>query len=393
MRVGIIELKDSHSTLIHSLVHIYDFDENEIVIFTTSLIQEYLGDLGKNSKVRFVIKEDGENLKSFFTRINSFQLDKAFITTFSATLSALFRSRAGFPVSLFIHNIDEWQRKSPIQQIKGFMEGVRLHGIKQAGYQLKKHFIEPIRRRKISDMVVDSGGRFIVLNSLLKEQLADIIPGDKIEIIPFWVYDKRLSAQAVQEDPTRLSICIPGKLSTIRRDYLNFFHFISEHLELFKRNFKLILLGNISPFKEERSEDIIKAAESLKAKGFRIQFYNGFIPFQEYGRILSGSDILLGNVIFDLGPGKSYGLTKDSGVIYNMVHAAKPGFVPEGFRVADEFQDYIIVYEDYDQLLEKLLKIKNDKTLLARLQKKASRASEGFEPYQIYKRIEKYNVQ
>ena len=72
-----------------------------------------------------------------------------------------------------------------------------------------------------------------------------------------------------------------------------------------------------------------------------------------------------------------------------MVHAAKPGFVPEGFKVADEFRDYIIVYEDYEQLMQKLLKLKNDKGLLGELQKKARTASERFEPYQIYKRIEK----
>lgn len=391
MRLGIIELKDSHSTLIHSLVHIYDRDENEIMIFTTQLIQEYLGDLAEHSNVHFVIREDVESLKSFVAKISRYQLDKVYITTFSGILSTLAGSRAGFSVSLFIHNIDEWSRRSPLKQSRDFIEEVRLHGIKQAAYQLKKHFIDPVLRRKISAMVIDSGGSFVVLNSLLRDQLTDLMPGQKIEIIPFWVYDKELSVPLVAEEPSRLSICIPGKLSTIRRDYLNFFDFISKHLELFKSNFELILLGNISPFKEERAEEIIKAAESLKAKGFRIQFYNGFIPFREYGRILAGSDILLGNVIVDLGLGKSYGLTKDSGVIYNMVHAAKPGFVPEGFRVADEFQDYIMVYEDYDHLLDKLLKIKNDRALLARLQQKTRRASEGFEPDTIYKRIEKKN--
>jgi hypothetical protein len=391
MRLGIIELKDSHSTLIHSLVNIYDFDENEIVIFTSPRIKEYLGDLETKGTLRYVIKTEEDGMKSFLATINNYKLDKAYITTFSETLSTLSRSRVGFPVSLFIHNIDEWKRRSPIQQIRNYIEEVLLHGLRQAGFQLKKQFIYPILRRKISDMVIDSGGKFVVLNSLLKEHLKEFIPGEKIDIIPFWVYDKKLSVPAIREDPSRLSICIPGKLSIIRRDYLNFFHFISEHLELFKENFELILLGHISPLKEEKAEKVIEAAESLKAKGFRIKSYTGFIPFQEYSRILSGSDILLGNVIVDLGLGKSYGLTKDSGVIYNMVHAAKPGFVPDGFQVADEFRDYITVYEDYDQLLEKLIKFKNDRALFARLQEKARKASEGFEPYQIYKRIEKKN--
>ena len=389
MRLGIIELMDSHSTLIHSLINIYDFDQNEIVIFTTPTINEYLRDLGKTENVQFVIKPDGQNLKSFLNTVKAYQLDKAYITTFTSSLTTLSRSRPGFPVCLFIHNIDEWIKRTTVKKIKDFVDAVKIHGIKQFAYQLKKQFIYPILNRKISNMVIDSGGKFIVLNSLLKEQLTDTFPGEEIEILPFWIYDNRLSAPVIPKDSSRLSICIPGKLSTTRRDYLNLFHFIAEHLDLFIQNFELILLGNRSPFKEERSDEIIKAAESLKAKGFRIQFYNEFIPFQEYSRILSGSDVLVGNVITHQGIGRSYGLTKDTGMVYNMVHAAKPGFVPEGFKAAKEFQDYIIVYEDYNMLLEKLLKIKNDRILLARLQKKARKASENFEPYQIYNRIEK----
>ena len=389
MRLGIIELKDSHYTLIYSLVHIYNCEGNEILIFTTPLIQKYLGDLLKAENVRFVIKNDGDSLKSFLTTINGFQLDKVYITTFSGSISIFSKSPFRFPVNFFIHNIDEWERRSLFQQIRIFIEEVALHGIKNAGYQFKKQFIHPILIRQIHDIVLDTGGRFIVLNSLLKKHLEHIIPGERIEIIPFWIYDKRLFTSEIRKDHSRLRICIPGQLSTIRRDYLNFFRYIDENLDMFIQNFELILLGNVSPSKEEKGEDIIKAAESLNAKGFRIQFYTGFIPFQEYDRILSGSDILLGNVNTDLGVGKLYGSTKDSGVIYNMVHAAKPGFVPEGFKVADEFRDYIIVYEDYEQLMQKLLKLKNDKGSLGELQKKARTASERFEPYQIYKRIEK----
>lgn len=391
MRVGIIELMDSHSTLIHSLINIYDFDHNEIVIFTTPIIKEYLAGLEKSDKIEFVIKPEGQGLKSFLLMIKSYHLDKAYITTFASSITALAKSRPGFPVNLFVHNTDEWIKRSPVKQFKDFIEAAQIHGIKQFVYQLKKQFIYPILKKRISNMVIDSGGRFIVLNSLLKEQLSDTFPREEIEILPFWIHDNRLSAPVFPKDSARLSICIPGKLSTTRRDYLNLFHFIAEHLDLFIQNFELILLGNKSPFKEERTDEIIQAAESLKAEGFRIQFYNEFIPFGEYSRILSESDILLGNVITQQGVGRSYGLTKDTGMIYNMVHAAKPGFVPEGFKVAKEFQDYVIVYEDYDMLLEKLLKIKNDSTLLARLQEKARKASEYFEPYQVYKRVEKIN--
>ena len=88
MRLGIIELKDSHYTLIYSLVHIYNCEGNEILIFTTPLIQKYLGDLLKAENVRFVIKNDGDSLKSFLTTINGFQLDKVYFTTFSGSISA-----------------------------------------------------------------------------------------------------------------------------------------------------------------------------------------------------------------------------------------------------------------------------------------------------------------
>ena len=71
MRLGIIELKDSHYTLIYSLVHIYNCEGNEILIFTTPLIQKYLGDLLKAENVRFVIKNDGDSQITITPRLHA----------------------------------------------------------------------------------------------------------------------------------------------------------------------------------------------------------------------------------------------------------------------------------------------------------------------------------
>jgi hypothetical protein len=219
----------------------------------------------------------------------------------------------------------------------------------------------------------------------MKKELSIYIKNDLIEIVPFSFYDKKLTDKS--QFNTRLRICIPGTLSINRRDYLGILNLFDINSELFVTKIELDLLGY--PLQKEDFK-IIQEAKLLVIKGIKVHLYeHSFIPTYIFNENLSKADIILGNLKIQQGKFSFYGKTKETGVTFALIRAAKPGIMVEGYEIMDELKSSVLIYKDLNQLKEILIRLADDKNYLAILKKEAQRNSISFEPALIYKNLHK----
>jgi hypothetical protein len=108
---------------------------------------------------------------------------------------------------------------------------------------------------------------------------------------------------------------------------------------------------------------------------------------KQYDKELALSDIILGNMNVVLNRHSQYGRTKETGLPFAMIKAAKPGILPDNYPVPEEIISSTIRYESYDHLGKILTGLIKDRQAVTDLQKMALENSYFFSPGNIYKQI------
>jgi hypothetical protein len=380
MKIGIIEIMPKgHYTLVESLIQICCADPlNKVTIFTHKFGYNVLQPIINNSnkEVTVICKNEEEKLATFFKRINNFDLDKIYIVTLEKYFTNFITLKSTIPIFLFVHNIEDWfQLSLNILFYRFFFNFFRL---KQFIFNVKVCFIYPFFKNKIKKKVLKSGGKFVVLNKILKEELSTFVNKEKIEVIPFSVFDTALKIPF--NDNKILRICIPGILDNFRRDYFAVFKCIEDNFEIFKDKLELELLGGTN----NESEKILKEADRLIKNGFKIIYHKlPYIPIPEYNDLLSKSDIILGNLNIVLNKYCIYGKTKDTGAIFVMIKFGKPGILPQSYALIDELKTSTLTYKTYDDLVSIFKKLISDRDFLRHISEEAVKNSLNFKPEKI----------
>jgi len=218
-------------------------------------------------------------------------------------------------------------------------------------YYLFKRAIKGNRIKKqiIQQQLATENAHFLVLNEDLKTELSSFVPVAKIKIIPFSVYDPELKDMSHQNE--RVRICIPGILSQKRRDYLSLFKVLESMPMSLLEKIEIDLLGGISPTAGEQSDIVVKNAKRLIKNNYPIILREkAYIELDEFDIELSKADIILGNLNIDQGGGSRYGKTKESGIPFTMIRAAKPGIMPAEYSVLQELRTSTQTFKDYSEL-------------------------------------------
>jgi len=208
----------------------------------------------------------------------------------------------------------------------------------------------------------------------------------QINVIPFNIYEgiKDLSAKN-----KKLRICIPGNLSTIRRDYFSVFKVLEGLSPKYKRGLTLELLGKPSP--REGSDEIVEKCRSLQTKDLEVIYHEAYIPPALFDRSLSTADIILGPIKIEYTPSKNfhevYGVSKDTGVNFAMIRAAKPGLLPKELKNIKELKDSTLYYDSYNDLKEKIIDLIENPDKLKVLKENAKKNSKHFTPEAIRSRL------
>jgi hypothetical protein len=182
---------------------------------------------------------------------------------------------------------------------------------------------------------------------------------------------------------------VPGILSQYRRNYLAFLETIELHLAGLKDGFIIDFLGGIQD--ENRLDNhalILNKIDFLQRKGFSIVVRTvRFIPPVEYDIELSKADIIVGNMNVALNRYSIYGKTKETGIPFAMIKAAKPGILPDSYPVPEELSTSTLVYHDFRELGKIITDLVTDRPKIAALKKKALENSKKFSAESIYNQI------
>lgn len=392
MRVGVVEIMDSgHITLAETICRIFCCrPENQVYLFTLDKHAINVGFLTNiYSNIEIVIWNKERKPLEFLQKTGGLNLDRIYIVT----LTKYFRqvSKWNVPASLFltIHNTDEWFGISLMESFRKFFYFIKkASDIKLWIYYFKLSFISPAYKRVILKTVNDTGGSLVVLSETLKKELKELSHGMNTEVIPFAVFDDSILRQETQPDG-RVRICVPGILSQYRRNYSGLLELIENRLYELRQLFVIDFLGGI-PINNQSDNPamILRKVESLNNKGYSIIIHNvSFIPPSEYYMELAKADIILGNMNVTLTRFSTYGKTKETGVPFAMIQAAKPGILPSVYEVIEELRTSSLFYKDFNEMGTILEEVITNNEKLAGLKQNALQNSYKFTPELVYQKL------
>jgi hypothetical protein len=392
MRVGVAEIMETgHITLAETICRIFSCDPgNQVFLFTLDKHARNLAFLN-DTYPNLVIsaKPSGKRMEEFLNDIETYALDRIYLVTLTKHFHIISKLRLKTRLFLIVHNIDEWFGISPGESFKKFLYSVSgtIHA-KLWIYFFKVNFIFPSYKKKILEKVQKTDGRLVVLSHALQNKLNNLNINIASEVIPFSVFNASLATENTPSNK-QLRICIPGILSQYRRNYLAFFDLLEKQLAEYKTLFVLDLLGGVQSENQfDNPALLLGRVDSLKRRGFSIIIHDvQFIPPVEYDLELSKADIIVGNMNVALNKFSSYGMTKETGIPFAMIRAAKPGILPEAYQFPDEIKTSTLVYKDLKNLGEILSDLISSRHKIEDLKKKALENSKKFSPKSIYKNI------
>lgn len=392
MQVGIVELMETgHIVLAETIARIFCSDpHNTVTIYTTGKHAgslEFLPQRLPNLKI--IGKPEEIDVKAFLQQAAHTVHDRVYVVTMNKLFSEFAGWQLSSPLFPVIHNLDEWFGLSPYQRMKKFINaGGKSRDLNSLAYLFKMYFIYPSFKKKILEKVATTGGKLVVLSEAIRGQLEMLYPGQQSEVIPFTVFDPSL-ARTDSDRTSPLRICVPGILSQYRRNYTGLLDLIEKSLAPLKNKFTIDLLGGVQPDNPLNQCDILlKKAEGLRRNGFSVIVHNvRFIPPEEYDRDLSSCDIILGNMNVVLNKYSRYGQTKETGLLFAMIKAGKPGILPVGYPIPEDIRSGILTYDSYDDLGRLLQELINDRNTVLKLREKALENSRRFSPDIIYNNL------
>jgi hypothetical protein len=394
MRVGVIEIMETgHIVLAETLCRIFCFDpRNQVFLFT---IEKHSGNLkhlcDQYPNLNLVVNPSKKDEEIFLKKVNDFVLDRVYVVTLIKYFRELSQWKIDTRLFLIVHNLDEWFNISFSEGFQKFISAtLKNHNLKMLIYSFKVNFIYPGYKKRILDKVKQTRGRLVVLSESIRKELLRINIDIPVDVIPFSVYDPSLLNLREETNSGKpLRICVPGILSQYRRNYIGFLDIIENQMFGYKNKFIVDFLGGVhldNPL--DNSELIIDRIEQLKSQGFLIIIHPvQFISPSEYDHELSEADVILGNMNVVLNKFSMYGKTKETGLPFAMIKAAKPGILPDGYMLPEELSSSTVLYHDLQDIGRILIDLINNRRLVENLKKKALENSKHFSPEVIYNQL------
>jgi hypothetical protein len=137
---------------------------------------------------------------------------------------------------------------------------------------------------------------------------------------------------------------------------------------------------------------IYQKLESIKNKGYNLSIFREIVPDDLFDEILIKSDIILAPIrINSRGDNEikeQYGISVNSGNVYDAIRFAKPVIVPSEFNMIDELKDSTLTYNSSKDLEEILFDLIKHPDKLNQLKKNAKNNSENFSSDMLIKYFE-----
>ena len=384
MKIGIIEVCErNHYTAALALAKTYAIDaKNEVVIFTLDSFLHLFWE--QNPGISIITKKQTQSMSAFLHEIASLNFDRIHINTLSDFYKEF--ATTAWPENIYftVHNTELFYGNLLINRMRllsaGLRESIFRKGLKNKLQPLilfikdfkrqayRYHFIEQISKKPY---------KIIVYSKSQQRHLFKYVPPENTLAFPFCLHD---NMQDLSVPGEKIRLCIPGSVSNKRRDYSGLFKMMAEHIDLFKNGIEIDLLGYIPA--DDRY--LVSRIEALKAAGAVVYYNLDFISTEEFDLRLSKSDVVLGNLRVNLNPGQKYSETKETGVIFNVIKAGKPGIFPSEYQVDEELKNICLFYTSNNDLFCIIEHLAGNRGVLSALKALAKEKVKQYEPEALY---------
>ncbi|MGL5939106.1 MAG: hypothetical protein ACRC2S_01765 [Waterburya sp.] len=390
MLIGIIEVSEpNHYSAVNGLVKTYASEpSNKIIVYTLPSIQKALAENGLPDNASVVVLEKSQSLKSLLGEIENIAFDRIHICTIFDNYFEFAQFKPQVKEIIFhVHQCEEWYNDNFSRAINTLLPSLknkdqnrkysRIIGRAVVDYLVYR----PLRKKMLTQYAQNYQLKIIVHSQGQKEALLEYGCKFPIIVFPFAIYEGMADASQTNQ---MLRICIPGVITQAKRDYLGVFQILQENATALRDRLELYLLGYVT---ERETKEMGAAISDLKAAGYKVYYHDDFVYGEEFDRAIAGCDLLLNNQFISKNSTEVYGKTKESGMIFNMLRAAKPGLLPKEYHVSPEFNDCTLFFDSYPHLIELIQKVLDNPQLLQQLKASAKELSVSYSPTALYSRL------
>lgn len=389
MTVAILEIcASTHYTLTNALIKTYSTEpDNQIVVYTTEFIAKVIREGGTTDQTRLVVFDEKSDAVEFLKDLGNTPFDRLHICTVADYYKAFKAFQPNVKeVFWHVHDIDRWFNmsfknsfKNSVYNIKHYPDKVR----EVARFARDVMVRNPIRGL-IFKKLLQYNPCFVVLSLSQKKYLSEYVPSDKIITFPSLINEGTpRTITKSEQDKGKTRICIPGMVTDTRRDYTGLFKILESILPQIKGKLVFDFLG----FVEKRELNLLHKLQELEAHGLDVLYSATFVDAVTFDNSLDKADILLNNQKVTVSHTGKYGLTKESGLLFNIVRGAKPAIFPADYVVDKEFEDVLMYYQSDKELTDILLGLANGSVSIDSYKAKAEQMAVNYTPKSLYKRL------
>ena len=390
MIIGIFEVSEpNHYSAVNGLLKTYASDpNNEIIVYTLPSIEKALLENGLPNNSRLVILEENHSLKKLLDEAEDIAFDRIHICTiFDNYLEfGQFKPQTK-EVYFHVHQIEEWYNDDFDRAINTLVPSLKNKDQNRQYSRIIARAVRdyliyrPIRKKMLENFEKNYNLKLIVHSEGQKEALEEYSCKSPITIFPFAIYEGMKDSS---RDNKMLRICIPGVITQAKRDYLSLFEALEKSADVLKDRIDLYLLGYVT---DREKDEMGGAIQQLIDSGYKVLYHDTFVYGEEFDRAIANCDLLLNNQFISKNSTEVYGKTKESGMIFNMLRAAKPGLLPREYNVSAEFNDCTLFFDSYDHLISLIGDIVDNPQKLERLKDAAQKLSTSYLPNNLYPRL------
>ena len=389
MQIAILEIcSHTHYSAINGLIKTYSTDpDNTIVLYTIEPIVKALREDVVPNNTKFVVFEKGANVSQFLKDIENAHFDRLHICTIEGYFKEFSHFKPHVKEIIFhVHDIDIWFDSDWKNNVKNFIFSLKNkpNRVRETAKFVRDILIRNPIRRKILGNIQREKHKFIVHSTGQKNYLKTFVVDKNIIVFPFAInegIEKPLLNNGVKNKKIR--ICIPGIVTDSRRDYTGLFKILETHISVLKDTLVFDFLG----FVEKGESNLLSKIEHLEEQGLKVIYYTEFVYGKKFDAALEKADILLNNQKVTTSHTTKYGVTKESGMLFNMIRGSKPGILPIEYTVDKEFEDAVLYYNSDKALIDILLGLANGRIEIGEYKIKAAEIGHNYTPHNLYERL------
>jgi hypothetical protein len=360
MKTGIFEME--HYEGAYPVIQLFNMPGNQLVIFTDAATYTRFADLFKTDVNRFqweILDRTGGKWRFFrqlYKAAKKHKLDLFYLNTISNNhllYAWVIRFLRIARVVITVHDINCLFKSQWSMQLRQLVHHIG-----------KKALIKQVQE-------------YNVVSETMVDYLRETTGGSmQIHNIPGAVFE---SEQATLTINDHVHLVVPGSLDKKRRDYYQVFELLKA-AETAQLPLQVTLLGGHS---DDYGKGVIQQAAALKTKYTKIRFYDEQVVHQdEFDKQLNAAHFIyipsVINTAICFAIPETYGLTKSSGNMFDVIKHARPFISPKDLRISAALESSCFRYTSIDHLVSFLQECMQKKESYAAWQQQALASSKEY---------------